>query len=159
MKQTQEHICAVPSCANGRSIEYSDFGKGDKQVGICDECWHRHCNDDDKFDLKVVLVEKTIPKGMRRRPRQRPQAAGGTTSLGGLLPGGAETASQQKSTLKLKRLKPESFTIPNARAQYAAPGIDVWNEVHGGPWYVTQEGKEKVTVKNFKEAKCALGMA
>lgn len=52
-RKSPEGTCKVPRCRQHSSIIYGALPRG-MQKEVCDNHWQRHCNDEDRFDLRKV---------------------------------------------------------------------------------------------------------
>jgi hypothetical protein len=56
-------VCDVAKCKRPSILGYSAFGPGrNKDVSICDHHWEKHCDDNDKFDLKTYFYPTRVAK-------------------------------------------------------------------------------------------------
>ena len=56
-------MCDVGRCKHPSLLQYAAFGPGrTKSVGVCDHHWEKHCDDDDKFDLKQHFYPTRVAK-------------------------------------------------------------------------------------------------
>ncbi len=52
-------MCHVGRCKRQTMLTYAAFGaKRTKDVDVCDHHWKKHCNEADKFDLKLHFYPK-----------------------------------------------------------------------------------------------------
>lgn len=57
-------MCDVGKCKRQSEITYAAFGSGTtKEVSVCWRHWEKHCDDEDKFDLRVHFYP---PKGGKK---------------------------------------------------------------------------------------------
>lgn len=59
-------MCHVGKCKKPTMLGYSAFGAGStKDVDVCEYHWTKHCDERDKFDLKLYFdsTEKKNDKG------------------------------------------------------------------------------------------------
>jgi hypothetical protein len=56
-------MCDVSRCRREPMLSYAAFGpKRNKDVSICDYHWTKHCDDDDKFDIKTYFYPPRVEK-------------------------------------------------------------------------------------------------
>ncbi len=56
-------MCDVTHCKKETAIGYSAFGPGRKKdVDICEFHWEKHCDDDDKFDIREHFYPTRVVK-------------------------------------------------------------------------------------------------
>ncbi len=59
-------MCDVKRCNRPSILGYSAFGpKRNKDVSICEYHWEKHCDDDDKFDIKTYFYPPRVEKKKR----------------------------------------------------------------------------------------------
>ena len=59
-------MCDVTKCNRGPILGYSAFGpRSKKDVSICEYHWKKHCDDDDKFDIKTHFYPLRIEKNKK----------------------------------------------------------------------------------------------
>ena len=59
-------MCDVSRCKRVSILSYADFGpKRNKDVGICQHHWEKHCNDGDKFAIKDHFYPLQVEKKKR----------------------------------------------------------------------------------------------
>ena len=52
-------MCHVGRCKRQPYLGYAAFGaKSTKEVSVCEYHWKKHCNEADKFDLKLYFYPK-----------------------------------------------------------------------------------------------------
>ncbi len=58
--------CDVKSCRKDSMLSYEAFGPSRKKsVGVCVEHWTKHCDEEDKFDLKQHFYPSQVAKKKR----------------------------------------------------------------------------------------------
>ena len=51
-------MCDVARCKRHPILSYAAFGKRTKDVSVCQYHWEKHCNDADKFDIRLHFYPK-----------------------------------------------------------------------------------------------------
>ncbi len=58
--------CDVKSCRKDSRLSYEAFGPGQKKsVGVCEQHWAKHCDEEDKFNL----IEHFYPSQVAKKRR------------------------------------------------------------------------------------------
>ncbi|KKN92302.1 hypothetical protein LCGC14_0207930 [marine sediment metagenome] len=52
--------CDVKRCRRFFYLEYAAFKKRTRCVSVCDFHWQKHCDEDDKFDLRDHFYPKKV---------------------------------------------------------------------------------------------------
>lgn len=59
-------MCDVAKCKREPMLGYSAFGpKRNKDVRICEYHWEKHCDDNDKFDIRTHFYPPRVAKKKR----------------------------------------------------------------------------------------------
>ena len=54
----EARMCDVARCKRHPILSYAAFGKRTKDVSVCQYHWEKHCNDADKFDIRLHFYPK-----------------------------------------------------------------------------------------------------
>ena len=67
-QQVSVMMCDIGKCKRPSILSYAAFGKRTKDVSVCQHHWDKHCNDKDKFDIR--LYSMSTHEGRHRVPRR-----------------------------------------------------------------------------------------